>query len=58
MAADSTATEYHNSRQIIIFMFWKNLANFRSVAWLNLFWENIDGKLFAVCDDSYLHTRM
>jgi hypothetical protein len=36
-------------------MFWKYLANFRSVAWLNLFGENINGKLFAVCDDSYLH---
>jgi len=40
--------EYHNSRQNILILFWKYLVNNRSEAWLNLFWENINGKLFAV----------
>ncbi len=42
------STEYHNSRQNKIVLLWKYLADIRSMAWLNLFWENINGKLFAV----------
>jgi hypothetical protein len=39
---------YHNSRQNIISLFWKYLVYIRSETWLNLFWEYINGKLFAV----------
>jgi hypothetical protein len=35
------STEYPISRQMYLF-------DIRSVAWLNLFWEYINGKLFAV----------
>jgi hypothetical protein len=43
------STEYHNSRQNIIIMIWKYLADIiRSEAWLNLFWEYINRRLFAV----------
>jgi hypothetical protein len=46
------STEYHNSRQNIIILFWKYLVSiFRSKAWRKLFWEYINGKLFAV----YVH---
>jgi hypothetical protein len=40
------STEYYNSRLIILI--WKYLLDIRSEAWLNLFWEYINGKLFAV----------
>jgi hypothetical protein len=40
-------TEYNSSRQNIIILFWKYLVDIRSESWLNLFWENINGKLFA-----------
>ncbi len=42
------STEYHNSGQNIIILFWKYLVDIRSEPWLNLFWEYINGKLFAV----------
>ncbi len=29
-------------------LFWKYLVDMRSETWLNLFWEYINGKLFAV----------
>jgi hypothetical protein len=50
MAASRTElnTEYHNSRQDIIILFWKYLVDIRTEAWLNQFWECINGKLFAV----------
>jgi hypothetical protein len=38
----------HNSRQNVIILFWKYLVDIRSDAWLNLSWEYINGKLFAV----------
>jgi hypothetical protein len=41
---------YHNSRQNIIILFWKYLVDTSSEAWLNLLWEYIDGKLFAVSE--------
>jgi hypothetical protein len=40
--------ENHNSRQDILILFWKYLVDIRSEAWLNLFWEYINGKLVAV----------
>jgi hypothetical protein len=40
--------DYYNSRQNIMILFRKYLADIRSEAWLNLFWEYINGKLFAV----------
>ncbi len=40
--------EYYNSRQNIIILFWKYLVDIRSEAWLNLFWEYINWKFFAV----------
>ncbi len=43
-----SSTEYSNSRQNIIIVFWKYLVDIRSEAWLNLFWEYLNGKLFAV----------
>jgi hypothetical protein len=42
------STEYHNSRNNIIILFWKYLVDIRNEAWLNLFWAYINGKLFAV----------
>jgi hypothetical protein len=42
------STEYHNSRQNGIILFWKYLVDIISEAWLNLFCEYINGKLFAV----------
>jgi hypothetical protein len=50
------STEYHSSRQNIIFLFLKYLVGFtyRSEAWLNLFWEYINGKLFAVQEETHL----
>jgi hypothetical protein len=42
------APEFNYSRQNIIILFWKYLVDFRSEAWLNLFWEYINGKLFTV----------
>jgi hypothetical protein len=44
----STGTEYHNSRKNILILLWKYLDDARSEAWLNLFWEYIQGKFFAV----------
>jgi hypothetical protein len=40
--------EYHNYRQHIIIQFWKYFVDIRSEVWLNLFWEYICGKLFAI----------
>jgi len=42
------APEFNNSRQNIIILFWKYLVDFRSEAWLHLFWEYINGKFFTV----------
>jgi hypothetical protein len=42
------STEYSNSRQSIIVLFWKYLVDIRSKTWLNLFWVYINGKLFSV----------
>ncbi len=42
------STEYHNSRQNTIILFWKYLVDIRIEAWLNLLWEHINGNLFAV----------
>jgi len=39
------------SRENIMYLFWKYLVDLRSEAWLNLFWEYINGKLFAVYID-------
>jgi hypothetical protein len=39
---------YVLDRQNIIILFWKYLVDIRSEAWLNLIWEYINGKLFAV----------
>ncbi len=36
-------------RQNIIILFWKYVVDIRCEAWLNLFWEYTNGKLFAVC---------
>ncbi len=47
MAASSTP-ECHNSRQDTIILFWKYFVDTRSKAWLNLFWEYINGKMVAV----------
>ncbi len=51
MAAYSTvlyfSTEYLNSRENIVILFWKYLVDIRSMATLNLFWEYREGKLFA-----------
>jgi len=41
-------TEYHNSRQSIIILVWQYLVDIGSEAWLNIFREYINGKLFAV----------
>jgi hypothetical protein len=40
--------ENNNSRQNITILFWKYLVDIRSEAWLNLFGEYINRKLFAV----------
>jgi hypothetical protein len=42
------SSEYHNSKQNFMIRFWKYLVDIRSEAWLNLFWEYINGKLLAV----------
>ncbi len=43
------STEYHNSRyNYTVILFWKYLVDIRREAWLNLFWEHINGKLFAL----------
>jgi hypothetical protein len=39
---------YHNYRQHILILFWKYLFETRLETWLNLFWEDRNGKLFAV----------
>jgi hypothetical protein len=33
------STEYHNSRQNIIILFWKYLVDIRNEARVNIFWE-------------------
>ena len=40
--------KHKNPRQNITIMFWKYLVDIESEAWLNLFWQYINGKLFAV----------
>jgi hypothetical protein len=40
--------EYINLGQNIIILFWKYLVDIKSEDWLNLSWEHINGKLFAV----------
>jgi hypothetical protein len=40
--------EYNDSKQNIIILFGKYLVDIRREAWLNLLWEYINGKLFAV----------
>jgi hypothetical protein len=42
------STEIHNYRQNIIILFWKYLVDVRNEAWLNLVWEYMNGKWFAV----------
>jgi hypothetical protein len=49
------STEYHNSSQSIIFLFWKYLADIRSEARLNLFWEFINGNCFALTSQTSNH---
>ena len=46
--------EYHNSRQNIIILFWQYLVDIWSKTWQNLFWEYINGKLFAMLIPSFL----
>ncbi len=52
--ADSWMASSSSLQNIIIldrtwyFFFAKNLVDVRNEAWLNLFWEYINGKLFAV----------
>jgi hypothetical protein len=48
MAAFCPCTEYHNSRENKKILCWKYLVDIRTEAWLNLFHEYINGKLFAV----------
>ena len=50
--------EYHNSRKNIIILFWKYLVDIRNEAWLNLFSEYLNGKLFAVCFQIQLVLKM
>jgi hypothetical protein len=45
-------TEYHNLETEIITLFWKYFVDSRREAWLNIFWEYINGKLFAVWPDN------
>jgi hypothetical protein len=33
------STEYHNSRQNVIVLFWKYLGHIRSEAWQNIAWD-------------------
>ncbi len=47
------STEYHNSRQNILIQFLKYLVDIRSEAWLILFCEFINGKLFTVHTGQY-----
>ncbi len=42
------STQYNNSRQNIIILFWKHLVNTKSEAWLDFFWKYINGKLSAM----------
>jgi hypothetical protein len=49
------STEYLNSRQNIIILYWKYFADIRSEAWLNLGWEYKNGKLFAEQDEIFAH---
>jgi hypothetical protein len=42
------STDYHNSTHNRIILVWKYLFNISSEAWLNIFWEYINGKLYAV----------
>jgi hypothetical protein len=46
-------TECYYYRQNIIILYWRYFDDIRSEAWLNLSWEYINGKLFAVC-----HSRL
>jgi hypothetical protein len=39
---------YISPRQNIIILLWKYLVDIGSEAWLNLFWQYINGKLFVV----------
>jgi hypothetical protein len=50
------STEYHTVIADIIILFCKYLVNIKckSEAWLSLFWEFINEKLFAVYDFAYL----
>jgi hypothetical protein len=43
-------------RQSFIILFWKYLVDTGNEAWLNLFWDYINGKLFAVCCKGRLAT--
>jgi hypothetical protein len=49
----TSLTEYRISRRNIIILFCKYLADIISEAWLNLVWEHINGKLFAVRGNLY-----
>jgi hypothetical protein len=51
-------TEKNSRQNIIIPVFWKYLVVLEVRTCLNLFWEYIDGKLFAVqAELSYLHAE-
>jgi hypothetical protein len=43
-------------RQNIKILFWKYLVDVGNEAWLNLFWDYINGQLFAVCCKGRLAT--
>jgi hypothetical protein len=49
----STKNHTVYSRQNITIQFWKYLVDSRSEAWLNIFWEHINGKVFAVYIDFF-----
>jgi hypothetical protein len=51
----TSQTDYHNSRQNMVILFCKYFADIRSEAWLNLFWEYVNGNLFAVYDTDSLN---
>jgi hypothetical protein len=42
------STEYQNTRQNIVILFWKYLGDMRSEAWLNLAGKYINEKLSSV----------
>jgi hypothetical protein len=42
------STEIHNYRQNITILYRKYLVDIRNEAWLNIFWEYINEKWFAV----------